>query len=129
MKEDVIKKYVKDIDGLLEELSEVQAIPALRTNENAVIFLFGRIFRFLNFDDITIGHEKNDDVKLDAWAWNEKDMRDTLIEFESRSKNFLIHGHDTHKCDLIVCWEDNWKDCPTDILELKSFWANAQEKS
>ena len=126
MIDEIIKKYVKDMDELLEELSEVQAIPAVRIDEKAVIFLFGRIFRFLNFDDITVGHEKAGD--LDAWAWNEKDMQDTIIEFEARSKNFEVHKH-VNKCDLIVCWEDNWgKECPIDVLELKYFWEKAQEK-
>jgi hypothetical protein len=42
-----------------------------------------------------------------------------LIEFEHRSRNFLEHGHDPAKCDIIVCWEDNWPDCPIQVLELK----------
>jgi len=125
MKDDTIKKYVRDMAGLLEELSEVQAIPSLKVLEIAVVFLFGRIFRFLNFDDITIGHEKAGD--LDAWAWNEKNMQDTIIEFEARSRNFKA-THNPMKCDLIVCWKDNWEDCPIDVLELKFFWEKAQEK-
>jgi len=124
MKDEIIKKYVKDIDGLLEEMSEVQAIPAVRIDEKGVIFLFGRIFRFLNFDDVTVGHEKAGD--LDAWACRGQDI--TVIEFEARSKNFVKDKHDISKCDLIVCWENNWKECPIDVLELEYFWKKAQEK-
>ena len=128
MKKDVIKKYVRELDGLLEEMSLVQAIPAVRIDEKAVIFLFGRIFRFLNFDDVTVGHEKAGD--LDAWAWNEREMRDTIIEFEATSRNFDIHKHDPKKCNLIVCWEHNWKQCPSNIevLELKYLWEKAQKR-
>ena len=128
MKKNVIKKYVRELDGLLEEMSLVQAIPAVRIDEKAVIFLFGRIFRFLNFDDVTVGHEKAGD--LDAWAWNERDMRDTIIEFEATSRNFDIHKHDPKKCNLIVCWEHNWKQCPSNIevLELKYLWEKAQKR-
>ena len=127
MKKDVIKKYVRDLNGLLEELSLVQVIPAVRIDEKAVIFLFGRIFRFLNFDDVFVGHEKAGD--LDAWAWNDREQRDTIIEFEALSRNFKDHGHDPNKCDLIVCWEHNWKECPSniDVFELKHFWEKAQE--
>ena len=124
MKDEIIKKYVRDLNGLLEEMSEVQVIPAVKTGENAVIFLFGRIFRFLNFDDIFIGHEKAGD--LDAWAC--RGQLDTIIEFESRSRHFKEQGHDVNKCDLIVCWDDNWKECPIDVLELEYFWKKAQEK-
>jgi hypothetical protein len=129
MEDEIIRKYVRDLDGLLEELSLVQAIPAVRIDEKAVIFLFGRVFRFLNFDDVTVGHEKAGD--LDAWAWNERKMRDTIIEFEAMSRHFKRHKHDPKKCNLIVCWEDNWKERPSniDVLELKRFWEEAQKRS
>jgi hypothetical protein len=42
------------------------------------------------------------------------------IEFEFRSNHFREHGHDPHKCDLVVCWLNDWVDCPVEVLELKS---------
>ena len=54
------------------------------------------------------------------------DDRDELIremkriEFVYQSRNFRAHGHDPDQCDVIVCWEDNWPDCPVEVLELKS---------
>jgi hypothetical protein len=41
------------------------------------------------------------------------------IEFEYKSRNFRSHGHDPDQCDVIVCWEDNWEDCPLEVVELK----------
>jgi hypothetical protein len=41
------------------------------------------------------------------------------LEFEFKSRNFLAHRHDAKKCDVIVCWEDDWPDCPLDVVELK----------
>ncbi|HET6935499.1 MAG TPA: hypothetical protein VFI72_11725 [Candidatus Angelobacter sp.] len=40
------------------------------------------------------------------------------IEFES--SNFFKQGHNAKGCDLIVCWEHNWRECPIAVLELKS---------
>lgn len=40
-------------------------------------------------------------------------------EFEYRSSNFKIHSHDLEQCDLIICWEHDWKDCPIEVLSLK----------
>ncbi len=40
------------------------------------------------------------------------------IEFEFQSRNFRAHGHDAALCDLIVCWDDNWPDCPIEVIEL-----------
>lgn len=41
------------------------------------------------------------------------------IEFEYESRNFRQHGHDPEGCDLIVCWEHNWPECPVEVLALK----------
>lgn len=41
------------------------------------------------------------------------------IEFEYVSKNFALHGHEPAGCDLIVCWEHNWPECPMETLALK----------
>jgi hypothetical protein len=40
------------------------------------------------------------------------------IEFEYLSRNFLKHRHRIDGCDLIVCWIDNWPECPLEVLEL-----------
>jgi hypothetical protein len=41
------------------------------------------------------------------------------IEFEKDSRNFQKHGHDPNGCDLIVCWEHNWPECPVEVLALR----------
>jgi hypothetical protein len=43
------------------------------------------------------------------------------IEFEFESRNFRDHGHPPDGCDVIVCWQHNWPDCPErlEILELR----------
>ena len=45
--------------------------------------------------------------------------RHVRIEFELKSRTFHDHGHNAEHCDLIVCWEDNWPECPVEVLELK----------
>ena len=122
MKEEVIKKYVKDLDGLLNDLGgEISEIfIAQGVSEDMVIFLFGTIFKHLNIKDILIKDEKTGE--LDAIA--ELNDEEIVIEFEVNSGNFQKHGHDKDKCNLVVCWKDNWENPPTniDILELKYFW-------
>jgi hypothetical protein len=43
-----------------------------------------------------------------------------LIELEYESRNFLEHQHPANGCDLIVCWINNWPDCPLEVIELSS---------
>ncbi len=49
------------------------------------------------------------------------------IEFESRSSNFKAHGHDEKKCNLIVCTQHDWKECPLPVWEI--LWGNFKEFS
>ena len=37
------------------------------------------------------------------------------IEFEFLSANFHQHGHPPNGCDIIVCWEHNWEECPPNL--------------
>src|SRR5262249_16750764 len=55
-------------------------------------------------------------------------MKPVKIEFEHESRNFLLHKHDPAACDLIVCWEHNWPECPLEVLELKSAVERLAEK-
>jgi len=42
-----------------------------------------------------------------------------LAEIEFMASNFRKHGHDEDGCDLVICWENDWPDCPLPVLELK----------
>jgi hypothetical protein len=39
-------------------------------------------------------------------------------EFEYNSSSFYAHRHDPAKCDLIICWLHDWKDCVMPVWEL-----------
>ncbi len=86
-------------------------------NEIGVILLFGAVARKLGF---AIEHvagafpdcEAKRRVGLDVWER-------VRIEFEYQSRNFHTHGHDPQGCDLIVCWEHNWPDCPVPVMQLR----------
>ena len=50
------------------------------------------------------------------------------IELEQYSRNFVSHMHDPNKCDLIVCWEHNWPECPLEVIELKTEFERLQRE-
>lgn len=93
--------------------------------ENGVIFLFSKLNNDLNLNIETIRKGFPDCIAkryIGKGQWEEVN-----IEFEFRSSDFKRHGHIASmskgaKCDMIVCWEHDWKDCPREIevLELKS---------
>ena len=89
-------------------------------NEQGVVFLFGMVSRELGFFIEAVQQGFPDcegkylhDKQKNIWAR-------ARIEFEYKASNFQKHGHDASKCDFIVCWEDDWPDCPISVIELKS---------
>ena len=87
------------------------------TNEQGVIFLFGAMAERLGFLVLRLQAGFPD---CEAWRVVGKDRLQLVkIEIEYESRNFLRHGHDPKGCDLIVCWEDNWPECPLEVIELK----------
>lgn len=86
-------------------------------NENGVIFLFGKVADDLNMyiEEIKPGFPDCIGRRFIGKGWER-----VAIEFEYQSQNFKQHGHDPKKCDIIICWEHNWKACPIEVIELKS---------
>ncbi|HEY7403522.1 MAG TPA: hypothetical protein VIB39_08375 [Candidatus Angelobacter sp.] len=86
-------------------------------NEAGVLFLFGAMAEELGFivQMVQTGCpdcEAMREVGRDRW-------QRVRIELEYESRNFLRHLHDANECDLIVCWEHNWPECPLEVVELR----------
>lgn len=86
-------------------------------NEQGVVFLFSKVH-----DDLGIKIEGIQQAYPDARGrrFNGKGWVEERIEFEFRASEFQVHGHDVEKCDIIVCWVNDWQDCPIEVIELKS---------
>lgn len=89
-------------------------------NEQGVVFLFGMVCLELGFVVEAVRTSYPDceakrrvDRKRDKWER-------VRIEFEYFSSNFRDHGHDPNGCDVIVCWQHNWPECPLEVIELKT---------
>jgi HNH endonuclease len=88
------------------------------TNEAGVAVLFGAVARPLGFaitrvQTVFPDCEATREVEPGRW------LR-VRIEFEYESRNFLTHMHPVDKCEMIVCWNHNWPECPLEVVELKS---------
>ena len=87
------------------------------TNEAGVVLLFGSVARELGFSVLRVQTEFPD---CEAMRLVEEDRWQRVrIEFEYESRNFLTHMHLISGCDLIVCWSNNWPECPLEVLELR----------
>lgn len=89
-------------------------------NEQGVVYLFGMVSAELGLIVEAIQSAFPDceakrciDHKSSRW-------QRVRVEFEYYSSNFKDHGHDPNGCDMIVCWEHDWNDCPLEVVELRS---------
>ncbi|MBI5207116.1 MAG: hypothetical protein HY934_04920 [Candidatus Firestonebacteria bacterium] len=88
-------------------------------NELGVVFLFPSLLKKLQFKIEKIGNSFPDCIAYRKSGNKEKKIR---IEFEFRASNFIQHKHNIRKCDCIVCWENDWADCPIEIIEIKKYF-------
>jgi len=89
------------------------------TNEAGVLFAFGVLAPRLGFVVKRWQTAFPDCVavrEMEKGQW-----QDQNVEVEMYSRNFSKHKHDAKKCDVIICWEHNWPECPEwiEVIELK----------
>ena len=89
-------------------------------NENGVVFLFGMVARELGYlvEAVQSGYP-DCEAKRQVGPCRWQRVR---IEFEYESRNFRDHGHSPEGCDVIVCWNHNWYECPKqlEVVDLSS---------
>ncbi len=109
-------------------LLSFRALHHAPVNEAGVVFLFGLMAEELGF---IVDALRTDfpDCEAKRRIENGAVWVPQRIEFEYRSRNFRDHGHDPEACDLVVCWEHNWPDCPVEVLELKSAVEQAKART
>jgi len=86
-------------------------------NEMGVLVLFAMLSRQLGFivDAVQAGFpDILARMEVQPGRWQPVGM-----EVEYLSSNFRRHGHDARKCDLIVCWRHDWKNCPPNLQVLE----------
>lgn len=98
------------------ELINFRGLVWAPVNEQGVVFLFGMIARELGMYVELVRPGYPDCIAkryIGKGRWEE-----VRIEFEFRSRSF---NHECSECDMIVCWEHDWKKCPQtiEVIELK----------
>jgi len=106
-------KKRKTITG---ELINFRGLIWAPVNEQGVVFIFGMIARELGMY-VELVRPGYPDCIAKRYVGKGK-WEEIKIEFEYRSSQFK---HDASECDMIVCWEHDWKKCPANIevIELK----------
>jgi hypothetical protein len=109
---------------LLGAPTGLPAFPYEPVNEMGVMVLFSMLAPQLGFVIESVQSGFPDcEAKIEVEPGRRQHFR---IEFEYESRGFMEHGHDPSKCDMIICWRHNWKNCPPNIqvLELSKIVKN-----
>ena len=99
----------------------LEGVPGMHfgpVNELGVVALFALLSKRLGFSIERIQREFPDCLARRRTARGWETVR---IEFEFKARSFKAHGHVATKCDIIVCWENDWTDPPKglEILDLR----------
>jgi len=106
-------KKDRPVYGPLMSLAPMVHIP---TNEAGVLFLFAAMALEMGYVATVVRRGFPDCEALLEIAPNR--FQPVQIEFEYLSRNFLRHRHSVDKCDIIVCWINNWPECPLEVVDL-----------
>ena len=90
-------------------------------NEQGVVYLFGMVSWDLDIHVESIRTKYPDCEAIQKVKGKREWWKRIRIEFEHKSSNF---NHDVSGCDLIVCWEHDWSECPLPVIELRSVIKN-----
>jgi len=90
------------------------------TNEQGVVYLFGMVSSELRLIVEAVQSAYPDCEAKRCVDSRQNRWQRVRIEFEFSSSNFKEHAHDPAGCDMIVCWEHDWPDCPLEVIELRS---------
>lgn len=111
------------------QFGEIINVPGMLhapVNELGVIYLFALASKKLGFNIEAVQADFPDAIAKRRLP-GQKHWETVRIEFEFKSKHFKKQNHPIKGCDLIVCWEHDWKECPLPVLELSKMIKRLQD--
>lgn len=102
-------------DGINVRLDEDRMVRSgfVPENEMEVIMLFSKIDLHLGLRPMRMKVNQYPDA-----IYEKPDGSRLFVEFEYRSSNFVSHGHDATKTDLVICWQRD-RDLAVPVIELQ----------
>jgi hypothetical protein len=113
-------KQVKKRPRTLGESIKFRGLRFAPADKKGVIFLFGIVAPELGFVIESLSPEFPDCDARRCVDLENNQWEHIRIQFEYRCSEVQESELLENGCDLIVCWIHDHKDCPTEVLELKS---------
>jgi hypothetical protein len=113
-------KIAKKKPKVLGEPIHFRGLRFAPVNEKSVAYLFGMISHELGFVIEALRTESPDCEGKRCLDTTNNKWEQVKIDFEYKSSDFEVHGHNETETDIIVCWIHDWDECPLEVLELRS---------
>lgn len=130
----------KELDIRLENISNKKKIYVdnefygnIPENEMSVIALFSKLEKsnklpFYKFESFEFSPKGIDCIA--KYKITQDDVIRTLpVEFEYQYKNFILHGHPTNHCEIVICWDLGMNPDNQDIENTDFNWLLFSKKS
>ena len=117
---DTIKPKEKKKDKKKPEIINFRGIKTAPADVKGVTFIFGMICEELSFIIETFNTEMpcfEGKRNLDSSG---KKIQNVKIGVYYKSYDMKAKAGSFPDCDILVCWEHNWNECPVEVLELKA---------
>ena len=105
---------------LYEQVGERINLPILNyapLDEKGILLLFGHYMQKLGFSHVEEIRTVFPDAIAIRSVGNGKYQR-VRMAFEFESSSFQQKSININDCDVIVCWNHDWNDCPIEVIEL-----------
>ncbi len=124
MKKKIIPETIKPaVENRTQDKAEkinFRGIEYAPVDTRGVIFIFGLVSEELSYiiesfgtDSFCFSGKRNLSLKNERWE-------SVNIGFALNSRDLKNSGRITKKCELLICWKHEWKECPIEVLELSS---------
>ena len=123
-KKKIIPETIKPINAAeiqpIGEPLNFRGLKSAPVDTRGVIYVFGLVSEELNFVVESFGSDKfcfssRRNLSIDEEKWEKVN-----IGFALDSLDLKGSGRLSKNCELIVCWRHGWKECPVEVLELKT---------
>jgi len=120
-KKKIIPETIKPVADKNEgNVLNFRGIKYAPVDTRGVIYIFGLLSEELSYIVESFGEDKlcfsgKRNLSLEKEKWESVNIGFTL-----NSSDLKGSGRLTKKCQLLVCWKHEWKECPVEVLELSS---------
>lgn len=111
-------------EGDLGQPMDLEILNYAPTSEQGVVVLFSAFMKRLPYGFVKMEFVRSGFPDACVLQKNGTHFSRKYIEFEFKASSFRTHEKNTNhrntRCDYVVCWENDYPNCPVKVIDLKT---------